>query len=171
MRWCSRQAISPQRPDNYRDCSTTTRPGHKSLRAQYESPRTSLFVGSLLFCLQLEKQLECVSLSLLWASGKIKLLNCAGNTKGKTRLQLLEEVSLLCAVSICFFFFFVWVLNPDLTFNLNRRLLNQQTQPHIQQRHSEGPMQMYEMMATISSKDDIMGFIVTWRSLTQSHSS
>lgn len=132
MRWCSRQAISPQRPDNYRDCSTTTRPGHESLRAQYASPRTSLFVGSLLFCLQLEKQLECVSLSLLWASGKIKLLNCAGNTKGKTRLQLLEEVSLLCAVSICFFFFLCefltqiwplisidvyWISKLNLTFN------------------------------------------------------
>lgn len=50
---CSRQAISPQRPDNYRDCSSTSkRPGHKSLRAQYASPHTSSPVGSLLFCLQ-----------------------------------------------------------------------------------------------------------------------
>lgn len=35
MPWSSRQAISPQRPDNYRDCwKTSKRPEHKSLRAQ-----------------------------------------------------------------------------------------------------------------------------------------
>lgn len=85
----SRQAISRQRPDNYGDCSNTSKsPGHKSLRAQCASslPHTS-FAGwqfVILSAFSAENQLECVRLSLTWAWGELKRQSSCARTHTRT---------------------------------------------------------------------------------------
>lgn len=109
LQW-SRQAISPQRPDNYGECSNTSKsPGHKSLRAQYASLHTSLLVCSLLFCLQqVHNLLECVSLTPRWARGEIKLQNGPEDVS-----VVLQDICLLCAAGICFpAATLLWMLTP-----------------------------------------------------------